>query len=403
MEGLAPSMSTTPGFQRSRLLLVLLAMLAAVSLCGCVAPNPARDFGRMLREHPDEGALIEGVPLPPPDPANSGMAVLSSVLDYWNQPASPAAIQRWMESDGLKYSPEERLSRFAWSEGLWTHVQAGSLAAIRQRIRNGVPPVVVLQDRALDPYSARRAIVVGFDDRKDLVLCLEPPRRATAYAYSEFMTRWRAGREWMITFAEPEPARWTLDGQEHLSRARFYEYRGDPTNAFADYSAALDAGLENSSLQVRIGNLHRTLGRSAQAEQAYRRALELDDHNGRAYNNLAYLLAEEDRSLDEAVALARQAMILEPTNPMAMDTLGVALYRKGSFREASDVLERAQARARWLPDSTRAEIGIHLALAHAENQQPHLAREVLAHVLELDPHAVVPDTLKPLLDSSASR
>ena len=381
----------------------MFAALAAFSLSGCVAPRPTRDFGRILREHPGEGALIEGVPLPPPDPSNSGTAMLSCLLDYWDLSASPAEILRWMESDGLKYSPEERLSRFAWNAGLWTHVQAGSLDAIRQRIRAGIPPVVFLQDRVLDPYSSRRAIVIGFDDRESLVLCLESPGRATAYAYSDFMTRWRAAQEWMMTLAPPEPARWTLDANEHLSRARFHEHRGSLTNAFEDYRAARDAGFESSSLCVRIGNLHRTFGRSAQAEQSYRRALELDDHNGRAYNNLAYLLAEEGRSLDEAVALARQAMILEPTNPMAMDSLGFALYRQGSFREASDVLERARARARWLPAPTRAEIGMHLALAHAGNDQPHLARQVLADVLEIDPHVLVPEALQPLLNSRTPR
>lgn len=392
-----------PAPTRRPRLFILLALLAAFSLSGCVAPRPMRDFGRVLREHPDEGALIEGVPLPATDTTQSGSAILSSLLDYWKLSSSPSEILRWMESDGLKYSPEERLSRFAWNAGLWTHVQAGSLEVIRQRIRSGTPPVVLLQDRALDPNSARRAIVIGFDDRESLVLCLESPRRSTAYTYADFMTKWRAAQEWMMTLAPPEPARWTLDAREHLSRARFYEQRGTLTNAFEDYMAVLDAGFENSSLCVRIGNLHRTFGQSDQAEQAYRRALELDDHNGRAYNNLAYLLAEENRSLDEAVSLARQAMILEPTNPMAMDSLGFALYRQGSFREASDVLERARARARWLPAATRAEIGMHLALAHAGNNQPHLARQVLADVLEIDPHAAVPEPLKPLLNSRAKR
>ncbi len=376
---------------------------AALFLAGCATPRPARDFQLAVREYPDEGVFLEGVPPPPPDPGRTGIATLSSLVEYWDQPASPARILEWAEGDGLKYSPEERLLRFAWNAGLWTHTQAGSLGAIRQRLRSGAPPVVLLQDRVLDPDSERQAIVIGFDDRQSRMLCLEPGRRVTVYSYPEFMTRWRAGREWMMTLAPAEPDRWPLDARERLSRARFHEHRGALDSAFSDYAAARDAGVENSSLEVRIGNLHRALGRPAEAEAAYRRALELDEQNGRACNNLAYLLAEQNRSLDEAVALARKAMILEPTNPMAMDTLGYALYRQGLFREAADVLERARARARWLPAAAQAEIGLHLALAHQANGQAHLAREVLGNVLELHPGAEIPDELQSLRGQSPAR
>ena len=134
------------------------------------------------------------------------------------------------------------------------------------------------------------------------------------------------------------------------------------------------------------------------AEVAYRDAISLDDHNGRAYNNLAYLLAEHSTSLDEAVSLARQAMRLEPTNPLAIDTLGFALYQQGKYKEASDILARARARARWSSAGTQIEIGLHLAWAHVKAGNPHFAKEMLADILKIDPKAKIPPDLRKLLE-----
>jgi tetratricopeptide (TPR) repeat protein len=73
----------------------------------------------------------------------------------------------------------------------------------------------------------------------------------------------------------------------------------------------------------------------------YRREIAASGKDARAHNNLAwvYLTAPESlRDVKEAVRLAEIAAQLEPGNAIYRNTLGMAYYRAGRYREAVDVL-----------------------------------------------------------------
>lgn len=78
----------------------------------------------------------------------------------------------------------------------------------------------------------------------------------------------------------------------------------------------------------------------AQAEHWYR--LSLGQGYPGAMNNLAWLLASQNDRLDEALALAMQAVALHPT-PTFIDTLGYVYFQRGEFDAAIVEYERSLA------------------------------------------------------------
>lgn len=94
----------------------------------------------------------------------------------------------------------------------------------------------------------------------------------------------------------------------------------------------------------------RTREANQQAEDAYRKAIEIDPTYGRAYGALAVTLAVDFRrgwtdspteTLDHALELARQAVALDPSIPQTYWALGFVHM----MRKESDKAERAVARA----------------------------------------------------------
>lgn len=87
------------------------------------------------------------------------------------------------------------------------------------------------------------------------------------------------------------------------------------------------------------------VGRTGEAEAAYRRLLEVAPDDPGALNDLGYLLASQRRSLDEAVTMLRRAVEQRPDEPAFLDSLGWALYQNGQPQEALSWLQKAARRA----------------------------------------------------------
>lgn len=111
------------------------------------------------------------------------------------------------------------------------------------------------------------------------------------------------------------------------------------------------------------------------AEKHYRRALEKDADMTVALNNLAVLLANDGRSLDEAEKLARRAVELGPQDPNFRDSLAEVLVARGEYEAAADQLNRA---IELDPDTVRWRVN--LAKTHADAGDAEAARSVLAEI-----------------------
>ena len=77
------------------------------------------------------------------------------------------------------------------------------------------------------------------------------------------------------------------------------------------------------------------------AEEYYRQALALEPENPLIMNNLAYILIDKDRNLNEGMQLIDKALKLSPETWYILDTKGWGLYKQGNYKEALDFLEKS--------------------------------------------------------------
>jgi tetratricopeptide (TPR) repeat protein len=78
-------------------------------------------------------------------------------------------------------------------------------------------------------------------------------------------------------------------------------------------------------------------------EKDLRTMLSIDPDNAAALNALGYTLTVHTDRLDEAYALIKRAIALQPDDPAIMDSMGWIEYRRGNLNEALQYLEQAYA------------------------------------------------------------
>jgi predicted CXXCH cytochrome family protein len=145
--------------------------------------------------------------------------------------------------------------------------------------------------------------------------------------------------------------------------------------ALQEYEQAQRYMSDLPSGPFNLGNLYAALGRSADAERQYRRALALDGELYMSRVNLALLLATSGRS-DEAERLLREAHAQRPGDAGISFDLGLLLAERGDGRGAEELL-RAALRA----DPRLAPAAFNLAVLVGERdvaQAVALARTAVA-------------------------
>lgn len=112
--------------------------------------------------------------------------------------------------------------------------------------------------------------------------------------------------------------------------------------AIAQYRTAITKR-PAAQLYTMLGILEDAKGNTPEAEKSYRRALELAPQTPIAANNLAWLIAENQGNLDEALQLASAAVGKNPGVAGFYDTLGWVYLKKGLPLPAVEQLRKAIA------------------------------------------------------------
>jgi tetratricopeptide (TPR) repeat protein len=99
-----------------------------------------------------------------------------------------------------------------------------------------------------------------------------------------------------------------------------------------------------------------------QAEEEFRKGLELDPKNAPIENDYGYMLAERGQRLDDALAMLKKAVIFDPQNGAYLDSLAWAYYKLGQYAVAEDYARKAVARM-----STDPTVLDHLGEIYAKN------------------------------------
>lgn len=138
---------------------------------------------------------------------------------------------------------------------------------------------------------------------------------------------------------------------------------------------ALDLDEGQGLAHSALANLAHFSWRWTEAEAAFARAIELSPHEGAIAGPFGYLLSFLGRH-EEAIALGRRTLKLDPANPLAAG-LGNALARAGDYAAAAAVWDQ---NAKRYPGPTAHQWLAYLEIARGNNQE---ALEHLAHVNRL--------------------
>ncbi len=126
---------------------------------------------------------------------------------------------------------------------------------------------------------------------------------------------------------------------ETLSRA------GRPAEAVQALRAAVAAHPEDEGLLYALTTAYERAGQADAALAQAKALLALAPDHADALNFVAYAYAEKGVRLDEAERLVRRALEIRPRSGYILDSLGWVHFRRGDFRRAVEVLEKADGLA----------------------------------------------------------
>mgnify|MGYP003346413027 CR=1 FL=1 len=90
-----------------------------------------------------------------------------------------------------------------------------------------------------------------------------------------------------------------------------------------------------------LGSVLEKQKKYADAETAFRQALQKNPKHAPSLNYLGYMLAERGERLNESVSYIKKALELEPDNGSYLDSLGWAYFKDGQLELAEQNLKRA--------------------------------------------------------------
>src|SRR5438094_502464 len=173
---------------------------------------------------------------------------------------------------------------------------------------------------------------------------------------------------------EPRSVRtWVLTGAVLVAQ-------DNPRDAVDAFGKALKIDGESVEAYRGLGQALGLLGQYDRAEQSYRKALAIRDHDLISLNNLAWMLSEIRKKPDAALPFAVRAQQLAPQSASVIDTLGWIHYRRQSYAEAEKLLILAAERA-----PSDSAVRFHLGMTYAKLGRPQDAVSALRRAAQLDP------------------
>lgn len=176
---------------------------------------------------------------------------------------------------------------------------------------------------------------------------------------------------------------WRMDPQSLracLLHAQMLTLAGqrEPAERVLQQGLAHHQGSNAAALHLQLGTLQQQSGRLKEAQESYLAATRADAGFHPAYNNLAWLAAEQKRELPQALSWIQQALRLAPSNAGYHDTLG--FVHEASGRPADAVAAYTVATQ---ADGTQPLFAYHLGRALQTAGQPERALAAFDKALAL--------------------
>jgi len=310
------------------------------------------------------------------------------------------------DPEGLKLlaQVDEILGRFkeardAWGRALLADPDDGEvlLAVGQLALRDGQVPSARAYFRQLlqtapDEREARLHIAAAWLDAKlpgeslD-VLSQEGDDGRVLYLRGMAFERLHRWNEAADALVRVQPGSGDLYGGARAALAYALSRAGRPGDGIRAVRSALQAHPRDLTLLYALGEAFDRAGQRDAAIRQMRQVLTLKADHAEALNYIGYSYAERGENLDEAEALLKRALEIEPDNGYYLDSLGWIYFKKGQLELAVKTLQQAVARA-----GKEATILEHLGDTYRAARRPADAAKSYRSALEASgPEADDPD------------
>lgn len=283
--------------------------------------------------------VIENVPRHKWDIKSCGAGALSSVLQHYGDPVPMAEWDaRLPKTRGGVMSIDLVLA--ARQRGFDASLVTGDASLLEAELLDERPVILMLQ--------VIQAPGKGYDFFHYVVIDgYDPVRNLYRTQFGDGESRWarleRLEPAWKPTKYATIVIRPADPNAESLRAAVRLEEEGKYALAAQTYREILQKDPKSLLAWTNLGNAEMQLGRPVPAEEAFRKALELDPEAADTLNNLAWLLYEQKR-VEEAEPFARRAATARaPDTWMRLDTLARILAARGNCAEAETAFRQALA------------------------------------------------------------
>lgn len=145
------------------------------------------------------------------------------------------------------------------------------------------------------------------------------------------------------------------------------------------YLKALDLNSNNIQYMLQYAMLLERTERQEEAIALMRKVLGIDPENSSALNYIGYVYADKGVNLDEAEILIKRALNSSPNDGYIVDSLGWVYYQKGDYGLALEYLQKAYEMQPGDP-----VISEHLGDVYVKLNEPEKAKTHYEKALELD-------------------
>lgn len=174
----------------------------------------------------------------------------------------------------------------------------------------------------------------------------------------------------------------------------YWQRQAKPDVALVYLKKAASLDPKNPVLQTELGNAMSALGDLPAAQEYYQHAIDLDPKNPVYWRILAeFSLTHQIQIREIALAAARQAVLLDPHDPISLDLLGEALFLLEDYANAARTLERAiQANPAYAPAH------LHIGQVYLVQGDRDKGRQELDQTILLAPASAEADQARRLLE-----
>ena len=282
----------------------------ALLLGGCASPQVATLANEWPATLPAQ-ADLHNTPFFAQAEYECGPAALAMAMGAAGAPTTPEALVPQVYLPARKGSLQVEMPVAVRRAGLLAYTVAPNLQAVLQEVAAG-NPVIVFQNLSLPWYPVwHYAVVIGYNRDDQTLLMHSGTTARMPISFSAFERTWARGNYWAMVATPADRLPATADATQLASAVVALE-RLNPKAAFTIYLNALTRWPTDRSFLLGRGNAAYALGDLPAAQSAYAAATAALPDFADAWNNLAQVLADQQRWSEAQAAIGKAVALGGP-------------------------------------------------------------------------------------------